>query len=68
MGCAAWELCSILIFCSRLFSNSCSFFSLYEEYEIIFNLSTALAVSQRSVDDISGESFVSIKDVYSLLK
>ena len=40
-------------------------FFLYEEYEIIFPLSTALVVSQKSVDDISGESFVSIKDVHS---
>ena len=32
---------------------------------IIFPLSTALAVSQRSVEDTSRELFVSIKDVHS---
>ena len=32
---------------------------------IIFPLSTALAVSQRSVEDISRESFVSMKDVHA---
>ena len=35
---------------------------------MILPLSTALAVSQSKVDDISGESFVSIKNVHSLLK
>lgn len=59
---------SLLTSCSRNFSPAvCSFF-FFVEYDIIFPLSPAFAVSQNVLAVMSGVLLVSRKDAHSSLK
>ena len=54
-----------MIFSSKVISSFCCCFFLYDEYDIIVPLITALPVSHKSDGEISGESFISRKSAHS---
>lgn len=64
----ACNISSSFIFFSSLISSCFSIFFLWTENEMILPRNTALPVSQSNEADNFGESFISRKDVHSLLR
>lgn len=55
------QVCTLCVLvCVQLFSNSSCFFSVCVEYKMSFSLCTASDVSHRRLDEISGESSISL--------
>lgn len=55
------QVCTLCVLvCVQLFSNSSCFFSMCVEYKMSFSLCTASDVSHRRLDEISGESSISL--------
>lgn len=67
LGLSVFWFVRCLILSSKLFSSCCCCFFLYDEYEMISPLITALPVSHSTDGKISGESFISRKDAHSFL-
>ncbi len=68
VGLFACNISSSFIFSSSLFSSCFSVFFLWTDNDMILPRRTALLVSQSNEADDFGESFISRKDVHSVLK
>ena len=66
LGLLLYWFVKCLSLCSMVFSNCCFWFFLYDEYDMIWPLITALSVPHSSDGEFSGESFISMKNAHSV--